>query len=104
MTRVVVVRIFLGITSLALGACATVPVLKPAPSDTIAPGTKQVVQTSDSGVQLLVAGDAWKGDPPDLGKLFVPVMVTIVNQSAMAVRVSYADFSLSGSSGFKYTA
>jgi len=104
MTRVVVVRIFLGITSIALGACATVPVLKPAPADTIAPGTKQVVQASDSGVQLLVAGDAWKGDPSDLGKLFAPVKVNIVNQSGKVLRVSYADFSLSGSSGFRYAA
>lgn len=102
-------RTLLGMTwttlaACALAACATTPVLKPEPGAAIAPGTKQVVQANVSGVQVLVAGDAWKGDPSDLGKLFTPVKVTIVNQSGMTVRVSYADFSLTGSSGFKYAA
>jgi hypothetical protein len=62
------------------------------------------VQANASGVQVLVDGSAWKGDPPDLGTLFTPVKVTIANQSGKTLRVSYADFSLSGSSGFKYSA
>jgi hypothetical protein len=78
--------------------------LKPEPGDTIAPGTKNVVQANVSGVQVLVAGNAWKGDPPDLGTLFTPVKVTIDNQSGKTLRVSYADFNLDGSSGFKYAA
>jgi hypothetical protein len=99
----VVRRTLLGLSSVALTACATTPVLKPEPGDSIAPGTK-LVQTDVSGVQLQVGGDSWKGDPPNLGTLFTPVKVSIVNQSGKALRVSYADFSLNGSSGFKYSA
>ena len=89
---------------LGMAACATTPVLKPAPGDALAPGQQNVAQAEVAGVRVLVGGDAWTGDPPTLGQLFTPVLVTIENHSGKAVRVSYADFSLSGSSGFKYAA
>src|ERR1700687_1340157 len=97
MIRVSVVRPTL--LGLVLGsvfmACATTPVLKPAPGDTLAPGTRDLVQANVAGVSVLVSGDAWKGDPPDLGQVFTPVLVTIQNHSGKTVRVSYADFTLS---------
>ncbi len=80
--------------------CATTPVLKPAPGDTLAAGTQNTVQADVAGVVVLIDGNAWKGDPPNLGDLFTPVMVTIQNNSGKSVRVSYADFNLSSSSGF----
>jgi len=107
MIRVSVLRFsLLGLVlgSVLMAACATTPVLKPAPGDTVVPGKQDLVQANVSGVSVLVSGDAWKGDPPDLGQLFTPVLVTIENHSGKTVRVSYADFNLSGSSGFKYAA
>jgi hypothetical protein len=90
--------------SLALAGCATTPVLKPAPGDTLVSGMPNVAQAEAAGVRVLVAGDVWKGDPSNLGELFTPVQVTIENHSGKAVRVSYPDFKLSGSSGFVYAA
>jgi len=107
MIRVSVVRrsLFgLVLGSVGIAACATAPVLKPEPGDTLAPGKQNVVQADVAGVRVLVAGNVWKGDPADLGQLFTPVMVTIENNSGKTVRVSYADFNLNGSSGFKYAA
>ncbi len=107
MIRVSVVRrILMGLLlgSVGMAACATTPVLKPEPGDALAPGKQNVVQANVAGVLVLVGGDAWKGDPADLGQLFTPVMVTIENHSGHTVRVSYADFSLTGSSGFKSAA
>ena len=107
MSRVFVVRsglVGLVLGSVAMAACATTPVLKPAPGDALAPGKQNVAQADVAGVRVLVAGDAWKGDPGNLGQLFTPVLVTIENHSGKAMRVGYADFTLSGSSGFKYAA
>jgi hypothetical protein len=92
------------LASMGMAACATTPVLKPEPGDALAPGKKNTVQANVAGVLVLVDGNAWKGDPPDLGQLFTPVLVTIENHSGKTVRVSYADFNLSGSTGFKYSA
>jgi hypothetical protein len=86
--------------SVGMVGCATTPVLKPAPGDTLAPGKPNVAQADVAGVVVLVNGNAWNGDPSDLGQLFTPVMVTIQNNSGKSVRVSYADFSLSNSTGF----
>jgi hypothetical protein len=107
MIRVSVVRRTLIGPVLALvgiAACATTPVLKPAPGDTLAPGKQNVAQAEVAGVLVFVGGDSWTGDPPTLGQLFTPVLVTIENHGGKTVRVSYADFSLSGSTGFKYAA
>lgn len=90
--------------SVGMAACATTPVLKPEPGASLAPGKQDVVQADVAGVRVLVAGNAWKGDPSDLGQLFMPVLVTIENHSGKDVRVSYADFNLTGSTGFKYAA
>src|SRR5712692_7826392 len=102
MIRVSVVRrtlMGLVLGSIGMAACATTPVLKPEPGDALAPGKQNVVQADVAGVRVLVAGNAWKGDPADLGQLFTPVMVTIENNSGKTVRVSYADFNLNGSTG-----
>ena len=89
---------------LALEACATEKVLEPAAGAQLAPGRQNVAETSAAGVSVKVAGDSWKGDPQDLGRLFTPVRVTITNTSGETLRVSYRDFRLSGASGFQYVA
>jgi len=103
MIRVSVVRrtlmgLLLG--SLGIAGCATTPVLKPAPGDTLAAGKPNTVQADVAGVVVLIDGNAWNGDPSNLGELFTPVMVTIQNNSGKSVRVSYPDFNLSSSNGF----
>lgn len=87
-----------------MAACVHVPVLKPEPGDALAPGKPNIALADVAGVRVSVAGDAWKGDPPNLGELFTPVQVSIENHSGKVVRVSYNDFSLSGGSGFRYSA
>jgi len=89
---------------LALEACATEKVLKPAAGASLAPGRQNVAEASAAGVSVKVTGDAWKGDPQDLGTLFTPVRVTLENHSGKTLRVSYRDFTLGGGSGFKYAA
>jgi hypothetical protein len=103
MNRVSVVRrtlMGLVLGSVGMIGCATTPVLKPAPGDTLAAGKQDTVQADVAGVVVLIDGNAWKGDPPNLGELFTPVLVTIQNNSGKSVRVSYADFNLSSSTGF----
>src|SRR5712692_3542460 len=88
----------------ALEACVHDKVLEPAADATLAPGRQNVAEASTAGVSLRVAGDAWKGDPRDLGTLFTPVRVTLENHSGKTVRVSYRDFTLAGDNGFHYAA
>jgi hypothetical protein len=88
----------------ALEACAHGKVLEPAAGATLAPGREDVAETVAAGVTIMVTGDAWKGDPQDLGNLLTPVRVSLDNHSGKALRVSYRDFSLAGASGSHYAA
>src|SRR5712691_10351275 len=88
----------------ALAGCVHDKVLEPAAGAALVPGRQNVAEQSTSGVNLRVTGDAWKGDPQDLGTLFTPVRVTIENHSGKTLRVSYRDFTLAGASGFHYAA
>jgi hypothetical protein len=92
------------LASLGIAACAHEPVLRPAPGTPVEPGNQNVALTEVLGVGISVAGDAWKGDPPNLAEIFTPVQVTIVNNSGKTLRVGYRDFSLTGNSGFTYPA
>lgn len=85
-----------------LGACAHSPVLKPQASVPRAPGAQDVALADLAGVRVLVAGDAWKGDPSNLSDVFTPVHLTVENHSGKAVRIGYSDFALIGASGFRY--
>jgi hypothetical protein len=86
----------------AVQACAHEHVLEPAAGAPLAPGRRNVAETTASGVTVLVTGDSWKGDPQDLENLFTPVRVTIENHSGKTLRVSYRDFGLAGASGLHY--
>jgi hypothetical protein len=88
----------------ALEACVHQRVLEPAAGAPLAEGHQNVAETAAAGVTVRVTGDSWKGDPPGLGILFTPVRVIIDNRSGKTLRVSHRDFSLSGSSGFRYAA
>jgi hypothetical protein len=90
--------------SLALSACAHYPVIKPEPSVPRAPGNQNVAIADNAGVRVLVAGDAWKGDPSNLAEIFTPVHLTVENHSGKALRIMYSDFALTGSTGFRYAA
>ncbi len=96
--------VFASALSFVAIACSHVPQLKPEPAAPRAPGNPNVAFAEVSGVRVFVAGDAWKGDPPNLPKVFTPIQVTIENQSGHPLRVSYEDFKLVGQSGFAYAA
>ncbi len=89
---------------LVVSACAHVTTLQPDPAASLAPGTTDVATAQVSGVRVLVSGDKWDADPQNLGDLFTPVQVTIDNNSNRALRLSYDDFKLNGSTGFVHAA
>lgn len=85
-----------------LGACAHQNVLLPAPGAALAPDGGAAGEAA--GVRIDVKGDAWKGDPKNLGDFLTPVLVEISNGSDRPVQVRYSDFGLVGQSGFRYAA
>jgi hypothetical protein len=85
-------------------ACGHMPELKPDPAAPRAPGNPNAAFAEVSGVKVLVAGDAWNGDPKNLPTVLTPVKVTLDNQSGRALKVNYDQFKLSGGSGFTYSA
>ncbi len=89
---------------LLLSSCAHSPELRPDPLVPRAPGSEKTALVGVAGVRVAVAPDAWKGDPNNLAEVFTPLYVTLENASGKPVRVSYADFALSGASGFRYAA
>jgi len=98
------VRLVLAAAALAtlLSGCAHQNVLLPAPGAALAP---QGGATGDvAGVRVDVKGDAWKGDPRNLGDYLTPVLVEISNGGDRPVQVRYSDFGLVGQSGFRYAA
>jgi len=60
----------------------------------VAPGAAQVAYDQESGVQVLVEGDAWHANPKDLEKVMTPIRVTVHNRSAQPIRVTFSDFAL----------
>ncbi len=89
---------------LVVSACAHVTTLQPDPAASLAPGTTDVATAQVSGVRVLVSGDKWNADPQNLGDVFTPVQVTIDNNSNRALRLSYEEFKLNGSTGFVHAA
>lgn len=85
-----------------LGACAHQNVLIPAPGAALASDGGATGKAG--GVRIDVRGDAWKGDPKNLGDFLTPVLVEISNDSDRPVQVRYSDFGLVGQSGFRYAA
>jgi hypothetical protein len=57
-----------------------------------------------AGLRLVAEGDAWKSEPHDLPNIMTPILADIENHTDKDIRISYADFSLTGDQGFRYTA
>src|SRR5215471_20972410 len=87
-----------------MSSCAHSPELRPDPSVPRTPGNDKAALVDVAGIRLSVAPDAWKGDPSNLTEVFTPLYVTIENASGKPLRISFADFALSGASGFRYAA
>ncbi|HEY0840277.1 MAG TPA: hypothetical protein VGD74_08825 [Vulgatibacter sp.] len=84
------------------GACAHQNVLIPAPGAALASDGGATGKAA--GVRIDVRGDAWKGDPRNLGDYLTPVLVEIANDGDRPIQVRYSDFALVGQSGFRYAA
>jgi hypothetical protein len=92
---------FLGAATIVAG-CAHEPELKPSVGAQVLPNQKDVAVAEVAGVQLSVAGDVWKGLPSTLPEVITPLRASVQNQSGRSLRISYQDFALIGSSGFRY--
>ena len=91
------------VIALGLAACATRQ-LVPAPEAQLMPGRQDTAVAESGGVRTTVQSQAWSGSPASLPQQITPLQVTVVNHSDRPVRITYDDFTLTGSSGFAYSA
>jgi len=68
------------------------------------PGTHDTAVAESDGVRTTVQSQAWSGSPASLPQQITPLKVTMVNHGSHPVRINYDDFTLTGSSGFTYSA
>jgi hypothetical protein len=95
-------KLAVAVMLLALGACSLDPVLVPdVGAQTV--GDK-IAFGEDGSIRVWVNGDAWKADPLDLRDVLTPVHVNIENGGTRPLRLAYADFTLVGDSGMRYSA
>ncbi|MCL4401459.1 MAG: hypothetical protein M1436_02165 [Acidobacteria bacterium] len=73
----------------------------PAPTANVVAGHRKEAFSDLHGVKVTANGDAWHGDPADLEYIFTPIEVHITNNSEHPLRLSYRDFQLSTSNGFR---
>jgi hypothetical protein len=91
------------VITLGLADCATRQ-LVPAPEAQLVPGKHDTAVAETDGVRVTVQSQAWSGSPASLPQQITPLKVTVVNQSSRPVRINYDDFTLTGSTGFTYSA
>jgi hypothetical protein len=84
--------------------CAHDDGLVPAPEAKVVPSATKIAYERSSGVEVLVDGDGWHGNPRDLEKVMTPVRVAIHNKTAHPITVKYVDFSLESPWGERVTA
>lgn len=94
---------------LCAAACAVVATgcantLTPAPAANEVAGRGEGAVATDQGVRLVARADAWQGTPRNLQQQLTPMLVTIVNESAAPVRISYNKFRLVSDAGRRYSA
>lgn len=89
---------------LAAAGCAYRPYLVPAANIPTAPNNAKTGVAEAAGVRIEANGDAWTGQPSNLGRLITPVLVTVQNKSGKPLRIQYKDFKLTGSPGFNSVA
>ena len=68
------------------------------------PGGHDTAVAESDGVRTTVQAQAWSGSPASLPQQITPLKVTVANESSRPVRITYDDFTLTGSSGFSYSA
>ncbi len=83
---------------LALG-CAQSFELRPALPEQRFPGRAAAAYADTNGVRLIVDGAPWHERPYDLGRIVIPVLVTIENHSGVSLRIRYEQFALVTQSG-----
>lgn len=86
------------LAGLAALGCTFEPLVQPLPRVNPDLSYAEVV-----GVRIW-AGGRWEGVPERLPDVLTPVRVALENNSGRSLRVSYRDFTLIGSSGFRYRA
>ena len=91
------------VSALGLAACASRQ-LVPAPGAQLMPGRNDTAAAQSDGVRTTVQSQAWSGSPTTLPQQITPLKVTVVNEGTRPVRINYDDFTLTGSSGFTYSA
>lgn len=91
------------VATLGLAGCASRQ-LVPAPQAQLMPDRHDTAVAESDGVRTTVQSQAWSGSPASLPQQITPLHVTVVNHSDRPVRIAYDDFTLTGSSGFTYSA
>ncbi|MCI0572602.1 MAG: hypothetical protein L0Y66_17755 [Myxococcaceae bacterium] len=86
---------------LASSACVTTTQLIPDPDIIL---DAEAATAEGEGVRLLVDADAWRGNPPDLESVLVPLLVQVENRSGRPLRLTHGNFVLVGDSGFRFAA
>lgn len=89
------------VVGLAAG-CATTggAYLQPGPTASVVPQSEQSVVDSAAGVRLVANGNAWHGNPINLGSVITAVRVRIYNTNSAPIQIKYRDFRLTAA-GFK---
>lgn len=68
--------------------------LQPAPTANLAARGRESAVGEAAGVRIVANGDAWHGNPINLGSVVTPVRVRISNTNAAPVQIRYRDFQL----------
>jgi len=84
-----------------LAGCAALE-LKPAPEANVLAQNAAIAMGGD--VQLVARADAWQGMPPHLDSVLTPMLVTVTNDSAHAIRIDYQRLALVAPDGQRFAA
>lgn len=90
-------RILLVAVALVATSCTPSYVVVPASGGSMA-------TTNGVGLTFNAVPNAWVDDPSDLSRYMTPIWVQLINRGKQDVRVTYSDFALTNSSGFRYAA
>ncbi len=90
-------------TGLVTGCATGGAYLRPGPTANLAPRSDDWVVGKAAGVRIVANGDAWHGNPINLGSVVTPIKVRIYNTNAAPVQIRYRDFNVTAA-GFKSAA
>ena len=92
------------IAAAALTGCGYGIELVPAPSAEVVPDAKAAARAKAGDIDVVVAAQAWHGDPANLEAYVTPMRVRIENHGHRPVKVAYPLFALVTSDGFHHSA